>query len=190
MTYVWKYSDVSADAIADETGAPTTAEREITVPGWYQVDAIAALNRETQNKLSKVCRVTNPVSGLDLVYDMDQTPWDYTDVATYKVPTAELGRELTMAVKIDEATPVTALTSDEYTYIWQVQKAEQAEWIVVTEDMPEYVSGLGTAALTIKTNSVPDAYENYRCSVINTLNDKTAEGKARHFFITTPPAIN
>lgn len=166
MTYVWKYSNVSAAAVADETGAPATAEREITAPGWYQVDAIAALNRETQNKLSKVCRVTNPVAPLAI-----------SRVATATWPNAE---ELTVLItdknaeyelKVGINTPITALVSDDQAYVWEIQEEDQAEWTVITENTPNVVGGIGTDTLKVK---YADPYQNFRCTVINTLNDKTA----------------
>lgn len=166
MTYVWKYSDVSAAAVADETGAPATAEREITVPGWYQVDAIAALNRETQNKLSKVCRVTNPVAPLAISRVATAT-WPNAEELTVLI--TDKNAEYELKVGID--TPITALVSDAQAYVWEIQEEDQAEWTVITENTPNVVSGIGTDTLKVK---YADPYQNFRCTVINTLNDKTA----------------
>lgn len=166
MTYVWKYSNVSAAAVADETGAPTTAEREITVPGWYQVDAIAALNRETQNKLSKVCRVTNPVAPLAISRVATAT-WPNAEELTILITDKNADYEL----KVGIDTPITALVSDAQAYVWEIQEEDQAEWVVVTENTPNVVGGIGTDTLKVK---YADPYQNFRCTVINTLNDKTA----------------
>lgn len=166
MTYVWKYSDVSADAVADETGAPTTAEREITVSGWYQVDTIAALNRETQNKLSKVCRVTNPVAPLAISRIATAT-WPNADELTILITDKDTEYEL----KVGIDTPITALVSDSQAYVWELQEEDQSEWIVIDENTPNVVSGIGTDTLKVK---YADPYQNFRCTVVNTLNDKTA----------------
>ena len=178
MTYVWKYSDVSAAAVADETGAPTTAEREITAPGWYQVDTIAALNRETQNKLSKVCRVTNPVAPLN-VSRVATTMWPDADKNNITIQVADRDKEIELKVAITDTLP-NYLISDEQAYVWEIQEENEAEWHIVDENTPNYQSGIGTASLIVKYS---DGWQNYRCTVINTLNDKTAASAGVQFVL-------
>lgn len=183
MSYTWKFSNVSAAAADADEGTVGEASHAVTAPGWYKVNTVALLNRETQNKDSKVCRVTEPVAPLTLSR-VATTTWPNANENSVTIREADRDTEYELKVAINETLP-NLLISDEYNYIWEIQEENTSEFNVVTENTPNYQSGLGTDTLKVKYS---DGYQNYRCKVVNTLNNQTAISTGIQFVLYGAPA--
>lgn len=167
VSYTWKYTDIEdGDLIAISGIENPTNEYKTTAPGWYQVDTVAALNRETASKASNICRVTNPVAPLGLER-LPTATWPDPEELTILITDTDAVYELSVGIT-DE---LTKLNTDAQSYLWEIQEENQSEWIVVDENTPNVVGGVGTSKLSVKYS---DPYQNFRCTVINTLNGKTA----------------
>lgn len=184
MTYTWKYNGVNPDLVESDEGTVGEAEHEVTTPGWYCVESKATLNREFEATTSNVCRVTAPVAPLTLNRVATET-WPDATSNNVVVNATDRDKEYELKVEINETLP-DLLISDEYAFIWEIQEnPEDSGFAIVNENTSNYLSGLGTDTLKVKYS---DAYQNYRCSVVNTLNGQTALSNGVQFILYGAPA--
>lgn len=182
MTYEWKHSEEKIDEDADwllVAGENGEISKDVTTPGWYRVYPKATKNRtETESAPSNVCRVTNPVAPLT-VTRVATAMWPVAEQNHITIEVADRDKEIELKVAITNPLP-NLLISDEQAYVWEIQEDNEAEWHAVDENTPNYQSGLDTDTLIVKYS---DGWQNYRCTVINTLNGQTASSNSIQFVL-------
>lgn len=170
ITYEWRQSAVSElDAIdTDKEVFITTDVNSLDVhePGWYSVNVVSELNRTVTKKMSDVCKVTKkpepPVVEAQSIGGSIVGYVNRGDV-TFRID-ASINNP-------DNLAP--ALLSDNISYVWQVAYPDTDEVYINIPEGFAGVSGLGTPAITV-TNKLKTNVANFRCLVINELNDAKA----------------
>lgn len=179
ISYEWRRSNLSEEQAIDlvntEVYATTDVNSlEVTEPGWYSVNVISELNRTSKNKLSvndngepMACKVTNfpnppvvdaqSIGGAIIGYVKDEP-------ATFRVKASINNPD----------NVVEDLLSDNISYVWQISHVDTNDsYINIPDDFPG-ITGLGTNAITVTGKKLPVNVANFRCLVINELNEAKA----------------
>lgn len=202
LTYSWTKSITAADADDFEVISGNGASLEVDAPGWYTVAIKAKLNRtdkfstDDQTKdgesIVNVCKVTDkPVAPVvQYAYidiDEDGKPEKFADGTrdqkVYNSLTSKSGN-ITLKVKatIDNQDGLaTALVHDYFEYKWYYQDLNAESWTPITKT-GDFVANLvidsdsNISTITLKHQaSNSDIWRNFKCVVINHLNDDVAE---------------
>ena len=189
-TYTWSRKSKNKDAeVADEVinGESTL---EVTQPGWYEVEVKSVLNREVKTLDSRVCKVTAPAAAParepeEEGAEMPMFVMKYGDLTGASQETGStipqfLGlkdHEFTLNVEVEKHYPSEEVNEELYTegltYEWYVHVMDEMEKVLLTENYPSVVGGLGTGNLTIRILE-DDIKYTYTCVVVNHLNGEKA----------------
>ena len=179
-TYDWLSASTSTGeltTLAEDSGSSFTA----TLPGWYSVNAYSSLNRQVNEYIGDDagyrCKVTFmpkidtlvPSSSIDGLIDGEK------DTLTLNAVHDGDEMTLTATATVDKASTFDAddLYSEGLTFTWSIIEPDTNIPTVVTEGISTVTEGnVITSTITLVANT-----ENihYQCSVINALNEETAE---------------
>lgn len=174
ITYVWKSSEESDSSLTTDSELGTAATATATTPGWYQVVSTASRNRKSIDTNSNICKVTN--------YPVKPT---ITSPAEDAVINGSALNEYTLTITTASYSTPSALYSDELIYTWQGQKADDDEYVTITDALRDTYrisedSLLNTNTLIVYGVDGDDLNKaiSYKCIVTNKLNGTTKTGAA------------
>lgn len=181
VTYEWKYSATSDDALLTKTDLGNANSLSTPAPGWYQVVASATRNRKIVSTTpSTVCRVIGE-------------PADFTITNVTALPDGKDGfdigatetQELEVLVTLNKEGKVDALCSDELIYEWYAMSVDNDIARKITDELRDTyriapASAINTNKLIVYGSDVTTPLGEpiaYYCSVKNQLGTKISNAK-------------
>lgn len=178
ITYTWLIDKDGDESTAFED-APLHGEEAYTNvyvakdPGWYKVTIESLLNRYTETKESKVCKVTNPPAAPVLTAfkyqvwpssgSLDEGNWSVIEEESNVI---DLGNGGIVRLKVEtDLDGMDPLKTDNLIYTWFVSSPDSSGWKEITNDMIDLD---GNGFIHENNSNVNGPYLDVRCIENNT----------------------